>query len=152
MPLIPEVTMNQVFGNSFPTFECRVCALESVREDDIETARSKVAQRILEICRRLRLRQCGLNIQILPDLLRPLKCRRIPGCIARRARREQCDFESRSADGGRSAGMTARGDTKHYYQCELRTCRLEESPQSTFRQNYTSHAFSCSVDYQSREG
>jgi hypothetical protein len=68
LPLIPEVTMNQVFENSFPIFECRVCALESVREDDIETARSKVAQRILEICRCLRLRQCGLNIQILLDL------------------------------------------------------------------------------------
>jgi hypothetical protein len=38
-------------------FERSVCVLESVREDDIETARGNVTQRILEICRRLRLHQ-----------------------------------------------------------------------------------------------
>src|SRR5262249_24733125 len=131
--------------------ERRVCVLESVREDDIETARGKVAQRILEICGRLRLHQCGLDIQTFLDLLQTLVRRRVPACIAHRAWCEQRDLESVGA-GGRRSGLTARGDTERYYQREPRTCRLEEPPQSAFRQNYTSHAFSCIVDYQSPEG
>jgi hypothetical protein len=104
---LPEVTMNQVFGNSFSHSERRVRVLESVREDDIETARSEVAQRILEIRGRLGLHRCGLDNQIFLDLLKTLECRRVPARIAQRARRERRDLESGSAGIGRSAGLTA---------------------------------------------
>jgi hypothetical protein len=78
-------------------FERSVYVLESVREDDIETARGKVAQRILEIRRRLRLHQRSLDIQSLLDLLKTVECRRVPACIAHRAGCEQRDLKSRSA-------------------------------------------------------
>jgi hypothetical protein len=100
----------------------------------------------------LRLYQCGLDIEILLDLLQTLECRSVPACIAHRTWGEQRNLESRSAAGAGTAELTAQGDTKRYYQRELHTCRLEEPPQSTFRQNYTSRTFSCIVDYQSREG
>jgi hypothetical protein len=68
-----------------------------VCEDDIKTARGKVAQRILEICRRLRLYQRSLDIQSLLDLLKTVECRRVPACIAHRIGFEQRDLTTLKA-------------------------------------------------------